>query len=296
VKLANFPNKNQLADGDPNNQFDCVPTCIADAASYILGKDIDGAAMKDAVYGRAYVGGTAASAYVFYCAALGVRLFSIAGSGQTLIQAIRAQLRQHLPVIATEPDPYADPALGWTHVICFYGLDEPPGTLSARDPFGAHDVTRSDSAWASTLLFDEVWSLAPLHAKENTHMGIPQGWSDDGTTLKAPNNQIIVKGFRQWILDHAWDPNNLPLEHEQSLPQIELSNPTLGPGSRQRFRWTTLEWTATHGVFQGWSGQELIKLEELLKEQLTSNQPPQLSATTRQVLHEVVALLQKMLT
>ncbi len=90
-------------------------------------------------------------------------------------------------------------------------------------------------------------------------------------------------------------PNNLPLEPEHTLPQIELSNPALGPGSRQRFRWTTLEWTATRGVFQGWSGQELIKLEALLKQQIATNQPPQISAATRQVLQEVVGILQKTL-
>ena len=40
---------------------------------------------------------------------------------------------------------------------------------------------------------------------------IPQGWTDDGTTLKAPNNATPITGaIRAYILDHPWDVQDVP--------------------------------------------------------------------------------------
>ena len=90
---------------------------------------------------------------------------------------------------------------------------------------------------------------------------IPTNWHDDGTTLTAPNGHKVIRGFRDYILSHYWDPLDLPLEEEQeNLNPIEESNPSIGAGSQQVFNWTTLEWTPTRGVFVAWVGQELMKL------------------------------------
>jgi hypothetical protein len=89
---------------------------------------------------------------------------------------------------------------------------------------------------------------------------IPKGWRDDGATLTAPNGHRVVLGFRRYVLTHAWDPANLPLQEEQARSLLEESNPALGSGTQQVFNWTTLEWTPARGVFTAWSGPELLKL------------------------------------
>jgi hypothetical protein len=107
-------------------------------------------------------------------------------------------------------------------------------------------------------------------------MGVPAGWRDDDTTLTAPNQKVVVKGFRQYVLDHNWDPANLPLENEHHLDQLEVSNPSLGGGSQQAFRWTVMEWTQKDNrVFEMWTGQELLGLRQQLgglKQQVQSLQ------------------------
>lgn len=160
TSLPNFPILNQLADtNEINREFDCVPTSIAACLEYLLGKPFDGAAIKDAVYGNEYQGGTAAVKYVDYCKAQGVRLFPLSGTGAQMVAAIRAQIEARHPSIGTEPDPYANPALGWSHVVAFFKCDEPRGTLSCADPFGGHIVTLSDGEWAQRLLYNQVWVL-----------------------------------------------------------------------------------------------------------------------------------------
>ena len=92
----------------------------------------------------------------------------------------------------------------------------------------------------------------------------PQGWSDDGTSLKAPNGLVVVKGFRQYVLTHNWDPANLPLENEHGQTPLEVSDPALGGGTQQMFRWTVLEWTPARGVFEMWAGQEFLAQRQRL--------------------------------
>ena len=301
TRLINFPFLNQLGHGDVNDSLNCVPTSLAAGLRYLRSGDYTGAMLKDAVYGPNYVGATAAVAYVSYCARQGIVLASMQGTASELVVLIRKQLRKGHPVIATEQDPYANPALGWTHVICFYACDEPSGTLTAMDPFGAWADTRGVENWAKTFQFGEIWILY----KEGDSLmgGIPTAWQDDGKRLKPQGCSFdVVLGFRDYILQHDWSPENWPLEDEQHLPQLELSNPALGAGSRQRFRLSTLEWTSARGVFEGWPGQELQALDHLafqrlseitnLKQQVQQLQQghlpaPQLSPGTRQVLSEL---------
>lgn len=133
------------------------------------------------------------------------------------------------------------------------------------------------------------WTDLWLFLKGSSVM-LPVGWSDDGLTLKC-NNFVVVKGFRDYVLqrllDGAWRGDDIPVENEQSVQQLEQSNPGLGGGSRQRFRYSTLEWTPDRGVFQAYVGPELIKLEQLLLianaqiQQLQKQQPaPPLPAPT----------------
>jgi hypothetical protein len=93
---------------------------------------------------------------------------------------------------------------------------------------------------------------------------VPSGWSDDGATLKAPNGIAIIKGFREFVLNNQWDPQNYPLEAERGADPIEISNPGLGAGTLQTFRWSRLEWIPARGVFVAWLGQEALALEAKL--------------------------------
>ncbi len=107
------------------------------------------------------------------------------------------------------------------------------------------------------------WSALWAYLQRGGSM-VPQGWSDDGTTLTAPNGVKVIKGFRDVVLFSAWDPQNYPLEAERGADPLEVGNPSLGAGTRQTFRWSRLEWTPSRGVFQCWLGQEALALEAKL--------------------------------
>jgi hypothetical protein len=296
--LLNFPNFGQLDDTqEKNRQYDCVPACLANALSYLTGRTYDAAKIKDVVYGSDYVGPTDPEQFVDYCADQGISLSHIDGDGPTLVKAARAQLARGLPVIATEPDPYVDPGLGLTHAICFYKWDEPKGTLSARDPYSKQDVVHTDGVWASVLQFRQIWVLSKLATQPVVN--VPKGWTDDSSsgTLTAPNGFRVVRGFRRWVLSHPWNPEDWPLENEQGYSQIELSNPSLGGGTKQRFRMTTLEWTARRGVFVAWTGQELIELERRLRAALTQTAfPPALKQQIVNAIQEAEKAIQAVQT
>ena len=88
--------------------------------------------------------------------------------------------------------------------------------------------------------------------------GIPVNWHDDGHTLTAPNGFKVVGVLRSFVLAHSWDTNNYPLENERTTPQLEDSNPGLGGGTQQIFRFCMLADLATKGVIVEWIGQELL--------------------------------------
>lgn len=103
----------------------------------------------------------------------------------------------------------------------------------------------------------------------NSMAGVPSGWSDDGTTLKAPNGVPVVFGFRNAVL-HAgeagaeipvpWEAMNYPLAAEYASASIEPGNPSIGGGSRQDFRLGSLGYTTTRGVYRIWIGQDVLAL------------------------------------
>jgi hypothetical protein len=114
-----------------------------------------------------------------------------------------------------------------------------------------------------TFPWDELWAFL----KGSSTMEVPAGWTDNGTTLKAPNGFVVVLGFRDYVLAHSWDAHNLPCENEAHCDQLEYSNPGLGGGSKQRFYTKTLEWTQDRGVFEAYTGPELIKQDQIIQQQ-----------------------------
>jgi hypothetical protein len=91
-------------------------------------------------------------------------------------------------------------------------------------------------------------------------MTIPTGWKDDGTTLVAPNGTPVILGFRDYVLNHAWNPDDWPLAPERHLESLEPGDPTAGAGQRQDFRMSSLGWNQAHGVYRIWVGRDLVAL------------------------------------
>ncbi len=272
IELGGFPFKNQLTDGDPNSGLDCVPTSLAAGMQWLLGKPVDDAAMKDAVYGRNYIGGTAASAYVNYAKAHGIHLFPMdEKDGTKLVQDVINQLKAGHPVAATEP--YSPK---WTHVVCFYKYDEATQRLSVMDPLGGHEVTRSVHEWSQLLLYNEVWGMEKIALLTLSDALAKAGWVDDGTTLHAPapHNTIPITGvFRLHVLARSnppWRVDDYPLALAQSIAPLEGSNPALGNGVQQAFRFQYLETKVndTH-VIEVSTGQELYWLRGKYNDLLT---------------------------
>lgn len=95
-------------------------------------------------------------------------------------------------------------------------------------------------------------------------MTVPSGWRDDGKTLTAPNGNAVVQGFRDYVLAHNWDANNVPCEEAHGLSPLEIGDTALGSGTRQTFQWKILEWTSKGGVFEAYGGKELVAVLKLL--------------------------------
>lgn len=79
---------------------------------------------------------------------------------------------------------------------------------------------------------------------------IPLGWKDDGKTLTAPNGVPVVKGFRAYVLTHAWEADDLPLEAEAN--------------SEQYFTKTKLVYSTARGVERAAVGSQAFVLRPFL--------------------------------
>ncbi len=103
---------------------------------------------------------------------------------------------------------------------------------------------------------------------------VPAGWTDNGTTLTAPNGEPVVGGFRDHVLNASppWEKYNWPLRPEYQTNSVEQSNSKLGSGAAQEFRWKRLGWCAELGIYESWLGQELLWYQQqyaLLQDQIT---------------------------
>lgn len=97
-------------------------------------------------------------------------------------------------------------------------------------------------------------------------MGVPTGWTDDGTTLTAPNGYRFILGFRQHVLSHNWDTQNVPLENEHSANPVERYYQST-KGVIQTCRFCRLAWTPERGVYVMGIGNELLGAEAKIAEQ-----------------------------
>jgi hypothetical protein len=122
-------------------------------------------------------------------------------------------------------------------------------------------------------------------------MGVPAGWTDDGIALTAPNGVVVVKGFRQWVLTHAWNPNDQPVAAETYTNPVEYSDPANGGGSIQAFSLTgQLCWTQAKGVYVAVPGAEIHVLRLALDAAAKNGPTPAESAALAAIQATAAAL------
>lgn len=226
------------------------------------------------------------------------------------INVVKQWIEAGYPVIlAIEETSVFDMALGrnpypWTpsgsHIFLVTGVAG-DGNVLVRDPANCTNLYDPNSLRPGPRTYDAgklrlvsvtvavpPWMPRPASATPPTgeqDMGIPANWHDDGTTLTAPNGHKVVHGFRQYVLSHTWDPANVPLGEEFGTTQLEAGNPSLGGGTQQIFNWTVLEWTESRGVFEMWTGQELLATRSQVAKyyQRTVDLQTQLDAANQQI-------------
>ena len=280
--IPGVPLLNQLKE-ESNPTYDCVFESNAALATAYLRKPFTGTQIKamDSDYGPSYTGGASEAKLVDTMAKLGIKVARVAHpTQQQLVDELHWQIEHyHHACIITMPSQWnsAVSAPGYnprtykgpTHVglACGVGHDGAQGMIRVMNPWGGfwHDGTTA--YWADRLLDGEIW-VGQLATEGTTTMAqnIPGGWKDDGKTLVAPNGVPVIQGFREWILGHQWEADNWPLKPEQVIGagSIEPGNASIGPGSRQNFRKTSLGWTQKMGVYVIWVGQDVVALESQL--------------------------------
>lgn len=184
--------------------------------------------------------------------------------------AIASAISQGFPVVASVPEtsvfdialgrnPYPWKAQG-NHVIVLTGIN----SSLAWDVRDSANIAPPNSLRPGPRAYDR----RKLQYVSTTAIGaahvfqVPQGWHDDGKTLTAPNGVSVAMGFRDYVCNHSWNPDNYPIRSQVHLSPLEQSNPGLGAGDQQAFRWIVLEWPDNeHKVIEMWTGQELVALQ-----------------------------------
>jgi len=167
--LENFPMINQnttiTSDGIPNSDapYECVATSLLAGVMWLdgvaqLGGEYTPDYFKDAAYGEAYQGGTAAIKYIDVCHHFGVMLTLFTGNPGALVDRLHQEIAQGHPCIVTVPDVYVPSSYNWSHVLACYG--EAADTLTMLDPYIAKPITRSNTDWQHLLLDNQIWILS----------------------------------------------------------------------------------------------------------------------------------------
>lgn len=112
--------------------------------------------------------------------------------------------------------------------------------------------------------------------KERNHMGIPVGWTDKNGILTPPKSNFSVKqGFRDYILSHGWDSEDVPIENEHGVTLLEASDASSGSGTEQTFKYTRLVWSeSTNTVYKSRLGIEYLYYQDAL---IQNKLPPDVS-------------------
>jgi hypothetical protein len=172
-------------------------------------------------------------------------------------------------------NPYAWMPSG-NHIILVTGVTS-DGNILTRDPANCTDLYDPNSLrpgprkyqartlhLISATVVAPPWRPRPMSTTPpGGDMQIPDGWTDDGSTLTAPNGEKVVLGFRNYILRHLWDPTDVPLAPEASVNPVELGyqqSDGHNAGMRQIFMYSELCYTTSRGIYRASVGREFWTL------------------------------------
>lgn len=139
------------------------------------------------------------------------------------------------------------------HFICVVGIN-PQGYLCNDGDNPTNGLVTY--SWATLEAAVPCGLLAINLQKGANTLGVPTGWTDDGTLLTAPNGLHVGSGFRDYILAHSWNPADVPVGPETHVSEVEFCNPKHGAGTVQFFQESQLSWTQASGVWVTRSGLE----------------------------------------
>lgn len=142
------------------------------------------------------------------------------------------------------------------HFICVVGITDAGYICNDGDNpnISSHLVTYSWAQLESAVPCGVL--VLDMKTSGGSAMPVPAGWSDNGTTLKDPSGKIVTLGFRQYILDNAWDAADVVVTSDKGVSEVELANSSHGAGDIQYFRYSQLSYTQKEGVFKTWLGSE----------------------------------------
>lgn len=135
------------------------------------------------------------------------------------------------------------------HGIALVGMDSTGAIVADPNTSQAMQGDFVHYTWANLRTAGGQWpSMVIPNVTMPFPTGVPHGWSDDGTTLKAPNGQICTQGVRNEVLTTGWDPVNVPLNAKAYVPVADPTRPGDGEGSRQYFHDCLVCWIKTTNV------------------------------------------------
>lgn len=123
-----------------------------------------------------------------------------------------------------------------------------PNNPNVVNDFDTYPLWALQDAQVCALIALNVKEQPQVQPQEHTAMMIPTDWHDDGNTLTAPNGLAVTGGFREYVLDNAWNKDDLPWVSEQDF----------GDTRRQDFDYTVLYANvATHALWVANGPEEL---------------------------------------
>lgn len=154
------------------------------------------------------------------------------------------------------------------HFICVVGVAA-SGEYLCADGDNWQVTTRYQTYTTATLAAAvpcAVLALAVPPAAKETNMALPTGWTDDGTTLTAPNGVVLTEGFRVCYLAHpefaavAGEPLGAP--YHVTAAGMDAAH---GPGDELLFQCGGLVWIpATNTMSILWVGAMVRALRQEL--------------------------------
>jgi cell division protein FtsB len=179
------------------------------------------------------------------------------------------------------------------HFICIVGITDTGYICNDGDnpTIASHLVTYSWSQIEAAV----PCGVLVLNMQGGSAMTVPAGWKDANGVLTAPNGVPVIHGMRDFVLANNWYAGDVPLGPEQSVPEVELGNPSIGAGVVQFFEQSgQLGWSASFNngqVYRVWQGQEEVALHKALD--AANSRASALQAEVTSLDQQVAALQQQ---